>query len=80
VNPSTIDRDVAAANAALSLSGREAAKAAEQAAAKAASQQVSQRWAGHPVDPTLSWPQVDCLDGSLHGACAGSGFKDFWKD
>ena len=34
--------------------------------------QAGQRWAGHPVDPTLSWPQVDCLDGSLHGACAGS--------
>ena len=31
-----------------------------------------ERWTGHPIDPTLSWPQVDCLDGSLHGACAGS--------
>ena len=25
-----------------------------------------------PVDPTLSWPQVDCLDGSPHCACARS--------
>src|SRR5215472_17595728 len=34
--------------------------------------QAGQRWAGHPIDPTLSWPQVDCFDGSLHGARAGS--------
>src|SRR5215831_14971497 len=30
--------------------------------------QAGQRWAGHAIDPTLSWPQVDCFDGSLHGA------------
>ena len=23
--------------------------------------QAGQRWAGHPIDPTLSWPQVDCF-------------------
>src|SRR5215471_5512135 len=34
--------------------------------------QAGQRWAGHSIDPTLSWPQVDCFDGSLHGARAGS--------
>src|SRR5262249_22074952 len=34
--------------------------------------QAGQRWAGHPIDPTLSWPQVDCFDGSLHSARAGS--------
>jgi hypothetical protein len=26
------------------------------------------RWARHPVDPTLSGPQVDCLDGAVHRA------------
>ena len=26
--------------------------------------QVSQRWARHAIDPTLSGPQVDCLDGA----------------
>src|SRR5262249_23087419 len=34
--------------------------------------QAGQRWARHPIDPTLSWPQVDRFDGSLHGARAGS--------
>ena len=34
--------------------------------------QVSQRWAGHSIDPALSGPQVDCLNGEVHGARARS--------
>jgi hypothetical protein len=30
--------------------------------------QVSQRWARHPIDPALSGPQVDCLNGEIHRA------------
>jgi len=34
--------------------------------------EAGQRRAGHPVDPTLPRAQVDHIDGSLHGARAGS--------
>ena len=34
--------------------------------------QVSPRWAGHPIDPALSGPQIDCLNGEVHRARARS--------